>query len=241
MLGRAKDLAAYALAAALVSPGCVLAVGNTADVKEWGFDGLGSLESGPALVGDGVAASATRAVEPFEAVAAVGSIDVVVRVGPERAVTVAGDANLVSHVETYVEGGTLRVGWDRGRHRPERRMLVTVSAPQVAGLSLSGSGDVSATGVDAPKLDVSLSGSGQIEVAGRVDALTATISGSGDLQLQELVAASAVVRISGSGDAHVHATQRLDAHVSGSGDVRYRGAAQVDARVSGSGAVTSER
>jgi hypothetical protein len=48
------------------------------------------------------------------------------------------------------------------------------------------------------------------------------------------------VSISGSGDAHVNATETIDARVAGSGDVTYSGHPHdVSRRVSGSGSIES--
>ena len=85
----------------------------------------------------------------------------------------------------------------------------------------------------------SLSGSGNLKLAGKADTAKLRISGSGDIQADDLVTTNADVSISGSGDVGVTlGGGTLRASVSGSGDIVWHGSATVeDARVHGSGGI----
>jgi hypothetical protein len=134
--------------------------------------------------------------------------------------------------------GTLLIG-DTGSVTARGPMSVYVSVPFLAALSLSGSGQISATGISTPQLTVTISGSGQLSAAGTATRLDVTINGDGKAQLSRLTARDVDAVISGSGLIQVTATTSLDAAVPGSGTIIYSGnPRQVTTSVTGSGTVT---
>ena len=190
------------------------------------------------LRGSGVAATQARAVPAFQRVELRGSNNVVVRVGRKRAVVVHADDNLLDRVTTKVERGTLVVGNRPGSFDGKSPMTVDVTTPSLRGLTLSGSGAVSVTGIDSPRLSVALPGSGVIRTSGAVRRLVVALGGSGDVQLAQLVAEHASVIVGGSGRADVTATKSLDAAVTGTGAIIYGGnPARLSKDVSGTGAI----
>ena len=112
-------------------------------------------------------------------------------------------------------------------------LSVKVTVPRLDGVALSGSGSICAQGLDAEQLQVALSGSGDVELAGRARRLDIHMSGSGDTDATALAASDVAVDISGSGDADLVAHETLDVAISGSGDVRYAGDPKVHRSVSG--------
>jgi hypothetical protein len=202
------------------------------------YDVFGSSSSGT-TVGSGVAVSQTRSVGPFEGVELAGSNIVSVRVGQPQAVIVHADSNLVDRVTTVVRRGRLVIGNTGGGFSARSPMNVSVTAPSLESLTLSGSGTVNVTGVKTSRLTVELPGSGSLFATGRADRLDTTISGSGNAQLGQLIARDARATVSGSGQIALTATNSLDALVSGSGVINYGGnPPHVLTRVTGSGTVT---
>lgn len=124
-------------------------------------------------------------------------------------------------------------GW--GRHD---RLQITVTAPSVRTFDLSASGDLSIRGYDQPDLMVRINGSGEVDVAGRTDAVELDIHGSGEADLSGLETRDADVEISGSGEAVVGPTGAARITISGSGDVELtQRPASLIQNVSGSGEV----
>ncbi len=219
-------------------------------------------------VGSGRAATETRSVGPFDAVAVEGAIDLVVRGGAAPGATaqvqVEADDNLLPLVETVVEntarGRTLVLRTQRGQSMSTRRgIVVTLGVATLKSIATAGSGDVRVEALKAPSLRLSIAGSsdarlsgletdefelriagsGNVVAGGHARRVSVSISGSGDADLGALVADDVQVRIAGSGDASVTANQSLDASVAGSGDVRYGGQpASVKLSASGSGTVS---
>jgi hypothetical protein len=194
--------------------------------------------SGSGVQGSGVAATQTRHVAPFTGVDLAGSNEVTIRAGGTQAVVVHADDNLLDHVTTEVSSGTLAVGNTSGSFTTRSPMRVEITVPSIRALTLSGSGLMVASAVDAPQLKVTLSGSGLLRIDGTATRLDASLSGSGDAQLEQLVAGDVKAIVSGSGRVVVNATKSLDASVPGSGVVMYTGdPADVTTSVTGSGAV----
>ena len=197
----------------------------------------GSLESS-GVQGSGAAATSTRALPSFSGIDLAGSNNITVVAGTRQSVVVHADSNLLGHVTTQVKAGTLIIG-DAGSFNAKSPMYVEVSVLSLTALDLSGSGNVTVTGVRASQLTVTVPGSGDIAATGSVTRLNISIDGSGDAQFSGLIARNADVVIGGSGSIFVTATQSLDAKVPGSGAVLYSGnPAHVTTSITGSGAVT---
>lgn len=188
--------------------------------------------------GSGVAATQARDVRSFGAVDLAGSSNVTIHVGGKQAVVVRADDNLLDRVTTQVEGETLVIGTTPGSFEARSPMSVEVTVPALEALTLSGSGIVTADGIDTDRLTVALPGSGVLRASGKASVLDVRHAGSGDAQLDGLVAADAHAVLSGSGRIVLTATESLDAAVPGSGAIFYGGdPAQVTTDVTGSGVV----
>ncbi len=209
----------------------------------------------------------TRTLPEFQAISLRGSMDLEVRQGSQQSVQVSADDNLMSKVETVVEGtgsdATLVVRWKQGQGwnwswgtRSTIKLMVVVprltalaangsgdirlepfSTPTLK-VSLSGSGDARLNGLTTDDLGISISGSGDVGGTGTATRVKISIAGSGDVRLAEMRADEVRVSIAGSGDASVQAQKALEVSIAGSGDVSYTGNAAVKSTVAGSGSVT---
>jgi membrane protein implicated in regulation of membrane protease activity len=200
------------------------------------FDAFGSSRTS-VTVGSGNAVSQTRSVAPFSGVELTGSNNVVIRVGTPQSVVVRADSNLVGKVTTVVRDGRLLVG-DNGSFTPETPMLVTVTAPSLDALTISGSGNVAATGVETSYLAVSIPGSGNLNVSGTAGNVDVEVAGSGGAKLEGLTARDARAVLAGSGAIALTATNSLDARIAGSGTIVYAGnPPHVTKSITGSGVI----
>jgi hypothetical protein len=200
----------------------------------------GAGPSSPGIQGSGITAAQTRTVAGFSRLDLAGSNNVTVVVGAPQSVVVRADSNLISHVTTQVVGGTLVIG-DTGSFTTRAPMSVEVSVPSLTTLNLSGDGQISVTGINVPRLAVTVSGSGLLSAAGTATQLDVTLSGDGQAQLFQLTARDVHAVVTGSGLIQVNATTSLDAAVPGTGAIVYSGnPPQVTTSVTGTGAVTPE-
>jgi Putative auto-transporter adhesin, head GIN domain len=194
--------------------------------------------SSSTVQGSGVAATQTRAVAGFSRLDLAGSSKVTVVVGGRQSVVVHADSNLLGRVTTRVAGGTLLIG-TTGSFTTRTLMSVDITVPALAAVTLSGSGQLSVTGISTPVLTVSLPGSGALDASGTATRLDVTLGGSGQAQLDQLTARDVHAVISGSGLIRVTATASLDASVPGEGAIVYSGdPPRVTTSVTGTGAVT---
>lgn len=215
--------------------------------------------------GSGNVITEDRQVANFDRIALEGSGQVIVTQGGSESLTVETDDNVMEHVKTEVEGGTLTLGLVTGlptglNIQSTTRLIFYVGVDDLAGLSISGSGDIEGEMIEAERLDASVSGSGNVRISnltasemqaeisgsGEVDLAGGeaaeqdiSISGSGEYLAGEVCSASVTVSISGSGKATVCATETLDADISGSGSVGYFGRPSVSSSGSGSGNLNS--
>ena len=116
------------------------------------------------------------------------------------------------------------------------RLTITVTAPAVTSFDVVRSSDLTIRDYDQPRLNLILSGSGDVTASGSARAVQIDVSGSGDVDLAALTTVDADVQVSGSGDVRVGPTGKASVDISGSGDVDLtRRAAEVSRKLSGSG------
>lgn len=184
--------------------------------------------------GSGTVITESRTVSDFDEIALSGSGEVVVDVSGTESLTIKADDNILPLLTAEVRSGRLELG-TRSSISPSVAIVYTISAAALEGLSIEGSGDITATGITTDSFDAEISGSGQIEAAGTANELTVDISGSGRFEGEDLVAAIGTANVSGSGHAIVNISDNLDADVSGSGTVEYIGDPDLNSSISGSG------
>lgn len=171
-------------------------------------------------------------------------------------IEIEGSSPLVSNLETKVRNNKLIIEYDRCVSRSEDLEL-TLYTSYVDELQLNGSGTIySYNTLKANEIDLSISGSGDMDLSVDADRVITDISGSGDVDLfgdapHQVISISGSgsynsfdvnskygkVDIAGSGDVKVNVDSLLDVKISGSGDVFYLGSPEVKSNISGSGSV----
>jgi Putative auto-transporter adhesin, head GIN domain len=187
--------------------------------------------------GSGKTVTESRDVSGFDEIAVLGSGVVVVTVDGTESLVVEAEDNIMPLLRTEVRNGRLELG-PKQSISPTEEIRYTISAASLEGVSISGSGDISATGVDSKSFSVAITGSGHIVPTGTTGDLAVDISGSGNFEGAGLEARIGEVTISGSGSAAVNVTDTLDVTIAGSGGVSYSGTPSLTTSISGSGDVT---
>ena len=163
--------------------------------------------------------------------------------GADAKVVITGPSNLVDDIVD--DHGVIRHsevgswwrwwGWSWG---PTHNVRIVVTAPHLSAADVSGSGRLDLGRLAQDRLDLGLSGSGQVSVSGAIRTLDLRVSGSGGARLTGLTTANMDVGLSGSG--WVKATGaadvlRLSVSGSGGGDFSGLNLNDLDAGLSGSG------
>lgn len=104
-------------------------------------------------------------------------------------------------------------------------------------ISIGGSGRVVTAKIETPQLNLSVMGSGSFTGSGHAEKLDLSLAGSGDVDLAKLTAGSAAVDVAGSGTAELASDGPITGTVAGSGTVTVHGKARCDVSIAGSGKV----
>ena len=224
----------------LLTVGCLLALSGCAIIVTGNDDvQVKSVFSSDAVVGNGQQANDSRAIAAASAIDVRGPLDVNLRVGTAPSLTVEADSNLLPMIRTEVIGGTLRM-WVEGNVRSANGLRVTATMPALDQVTASGSGRLTISELNGASLAFTKSGSGTVNLSGRVGRLDFQHSGSGHVNASALNTGDANVNLNGSGRMSLGQVQggALTVNVHGSGSLQAGGAVDsLTARVNGSGGV----
>src|SRR5512135_3206588 len=124
--------------------------------------------SGQVIHGSGRVAQESRPVSGIQSIDLQGSGDVILTQGDHEALTVEAEDNILPEIETRMDGSRLVLGFKHSAvarsidaTRPIR-FLLTVK--DVQGIVLAGSGNISTNSLKTTSLDLTISGSGNIDV-----------------------------------------------------------------------------
>jgi hypothetical protein len=202
--------------------------------------GLASFAQNPKVINDPNAQK--RSVGDFHGIKVSGGIELYLSQGDEEAVAVsANDPELRDRLKTVVKDGILHIylddqWWHRGWNG-SMKLRAYVSCKVLDQLRGSGGSNIHVDQtIKSERLEVHLSGGGQLHGSFQAGQMTAGISGGGDLYIGG-TAGTLNVHVSGGGDFHGYdlATDSCEAHVSGGGDVYITVNKALDATVHGGG------
>lgn len=191
--------------------------------------------------GSGQTKSETRPVSGFTGIELSGIGEVTIEQGDAEALTIEADDNVLPALTSEVDGSVLRLGTKpRTRVQTRNPIRYRVTVEELDRIDLSGSGTVTAVDLKLTTLDINISGSGTMDLAGSADQQEVEVSGSGRYEAARLPSRSVSIDISGSGKATVAASEQLRVDISGSGTVTYSGDPTVDQSISGSGRLVKQ-
>jgi hypothetical protein len=215
---------------------------------------------GQKVSGSGNVTTQTITTQKYDAIEAVGFMDIHLKKGTEGQITVTTDDNLQQYVEIEVKNNKLIIKTKKNCNlRTNKGIIITVPFEDISKVILTGSGDIETKdmitanefnaslfgsgdlklAVKSPKVQVIIAGSGDVTMSGSTSNLAVELSGSGDFKGFDIESQATNVSISGSGNAKVVAKKNLVARVSGSGDVVYKGNPEKkDVKVLGSGNIS---
>ncbi len=212
------------------------------------FDGFG-------LRGSGEVITVQRDTRPFDKVTLNGKGELFITQDDETSLRIEAEDNIIEVMYTKFDDGELEIGFDErlGKTKPIRIFLSSPNYREIhvngAGnirgntvikgskldLSVSGAGEIEAE-VDVKLLNCDISGAGDAELTGRAFEHDFSISGAGDLEAYGLITDKTKIDISGAGNAKVNVSDHLSVEISGAGGVYYKGNPNtIDKDVSGAG------
>ncbi|MBT8393929.1 MAG: DUF2807 domain-containing protein [Flavobacteriaceae bacterium] len=196
--------------------------------------------SNKSIKGNGNVTEITRSTSDYDAIRCAGFMDFELVKGKEGNITIEGESNLLDYIITEIEynalvvkvkkGVNLKTSWKKG-------IKVTIPFEDIEKVSLAGSGDLwNKDRIEANKLKVNLSGSGDIVLKLKTGSLVSSVTGSGDITISGETG-DLETKVTGSGDFHGFDlnSDNTEAYVTGSGDIRVVSNKVLKARVTGSG------
>ena len=191
------------------------------------------------VMGNGQLITTEMTVSSFERIALGGSAEVRFHASQGQRVVVTVDSNLSDYVDIFTRNKELIIRTKNGNYS-FTRFLVDVYCPVLTGVSVSGSGSLTAIDkIVTSSFEANISGSGKTEGTIECDSFSAKISGSGETNYN-VICDTLTADISGSGEMTITGTGRdSNVRISGSGDfngIEFK-TNNVTAQISGSGNV----
>lgn len=211
--------------------------------------------------GNGNMTTITRTTTNYEGINCAGSFDYILVAGKEGNITIEGESNLLEYIITEVKDNHLVVKLEDNinlQSSSNKNIKITIPFDDINSVSLAGSGDLwSESIINGTNFNVSLAGSGKMNLLIETQSIKGSVAGSGDLTLKgktlkmeanlagsgnfngfELQSNDTDISVAGSGDAKVVSKENLKARVAGSGDIFYKGnPKKEDSKISGSGKI----
>jgi hypothetical protein len=133
------------------------------------------------------------------------------------------------------ENGELKL---RGSHHLHGGIKVTITAPELPALDISGPANIEIQDLRQSEFRLSMAGAGNIEANGKVERLSVDASGAGNVDLSDLEAVDAEIDMAGLGNADINASGRVAASIAGAGNVTlHRKPRQLESDIAGLGNV----
>lgn len=189
---------------------------------------LSAAITGCGTSGSGVAAEEKRIVPLFEALTASAAGSVIINIDPDVAgassieLTVSGDDNLISEVETFVVDGALEVRARHGQNLdPALPLRVVATVPDLSAVDASGTADVKVNGIDNGAFALEAKDSADVQLSGITTTLSIHSAGSADVGARGLEAMDVIIDSADTSDIDTCAHRSLIVSATGSSDITY--------------------
>lgn len=191
------------------------------------------------MAGEGPVTTETRSVRAFDGIEIGSGIRLSMRIGPEHAVEVSAQENLLGVIGIEVRGSTLVID-AREDYTSTEPVTVTVLAPALAVLSMSGGARAEVDGLAASDMTLDLRGGATAMLAGSVDRLDLKADGGAVAELEDLAVRTISLTVEGGAAATVNASVEVTGSASGGSSLTVLGDAEVTVDTSGGANVARE-
>ena len=195
---------------------CIRDSSFTADAQWWGSS----------IRGEGKRVTKTLNLDKFTGIGVAIGAEVHLRQGNQQKVEIKAQQNIIDLIDKEVRSGKWQIRLEKGTNlRRHDGIDIYITLPMIDELSIAGSGSIVGetdfTNID--DLEISIAGSGDVDLNGAGEDLEVSIAGSGDVDLAGFKVEDCEVSIAGSGDCEINVSGILEVSIAGSGDVKYKG------------------
>ena len=143
---------------------------------------------------------------------------------------------------------------DDNCYSTQNLLKITVTSPQINGITLEGAGKIEAHNITTDQLhfetngtatinssfttefvSVFINGSGDAQLAGSTEHCGFYIGGTGSIQASTLIVDISTITIEGTGDVYIHVNNEMTVVINGSGNVYYTGDPAINSQINGTG------
>jgi len=172
--------------------------------------------------GSGVVKTEKRSLAQYTALDVNCPASLEVRLQERETFEISGDDNLIPLITTEVKNNTLYIRSTK-EIAPREKLRITLSNPDLASFSFRGAGDANLSNIKNDRIEIVLSGAGELTASGETKEASITLSGAGSVDAKNLLAAKAKADSTGVGSLDIYATEQLEAKASGVGEINYYG------------------
>src|SRR5690606_20865911 len=110
--------------------------------------------------------------------------DVFIKQGAKQEITIKGQQNIIDNIKTKVTDGTWRIEFDKNVRKHEK-IEIRITLSELKSLAVGGSGEITGEGKfkNVNELDLSIGGSGEIDIDVEAKKITCSLGGSGEMEL----------------------------------------------------------
>jgi len=160
---------------------------------------------GPEVDVTGAVTTEQRHVQSFHAISVGSIVDLKYTTGAGPSVSVEAQKDVLPHLITTVEDGTLKIDV-KGRLHNVKRIIVTVRNPHLDALDVSGAAKAECSGIREDRFSLETSGSSETTVNASAGSLSLDASGASHLHSAGFSGATLKGQMSGSAKAEFDAT-----------------------------------
>ena len=153
-------------------------------------------------------------------------------------IRVEAEATLLPKIRTRVQGDTLFIDTDAPSFSADEPLRFTVYMYELTGLSVEGTGRVTAENLELETLELAMDGVGSATLGGVAQEVFMNVDGAGEVLARRLESERVTLTLNGASEVEVCALNSLTAELNGVGEVRYYGDPdETDVNVDGVGSV----
>lgn len=191
------------------------------------------------IVGNGIISTSKATVGSCKGIDINGAFNITIKQGKKCTIQVTGDSNIIPHIKSQVEKNNLNIYSDRS-YSTKKVLELAIEADKPAELSINGSNSGLFSDLLTDQFFISLNGSSNFNLNGKVTTLSAKVNGSSMLNADALKADNIAISLTGAGSAEVNASKKLDISIVGAGSVLYRGNPEISREIIGVGYIEAK-
>lgn len=188
-------------------------------------------------VGSSEITTENRSHKDFENIEIEGVFDTEIIKGPEHDVRIMSNANVLQHINSKVDGRTLKITMDQ-RSYDDLQIEIRITSPDLREITKRGIGSTRVEGFrDLRDLEINHFGIESFSMEGKVDNLTINKSGIGSFEGYDLQVMNCRIEQDGIGETMISCSDSLTGELAGIGNIYYKGSPIIAVEVTGIGNV----